>query len=308
MSALVPSEQLEFWARVGDETVTEVPVDLYIPPEALRVFLETFEGPLDLLLYLIRKQNLDILAINVAHITRQYMEYMELMQELEIGLAGEYLVMAALLTEIKSRSLLPRSHNTEDEDDEDPRAQLIRRLQEYEQLKEAAEKLDQLPRQERDIFPAQVLVPEYESYRPPPEVDLNEVMVAMALILKRVDRQAHHHIEMEPLSTRERMAQILELLSEQQYMLFERLFKVEEGRLGVVVTFLALMELVKSHLVDLVQTEPFSPIYVRARTLQPDQGDGSDDDWQDEVAAEFESESPYELDGEYVNKEVADEG
>lgn len=308
MSALASSEQLEFWARVGTETVTEAPVDLYIPPEALRVFLETFEGPLDLLLYLIRKQNLDILAINVADITRQYMEYMELMQELEIGLAGEYLVMAALLTEIKSRSLLPRSQHADEEDDEDPRAQLIRKLQEYEQLKEAAEKLDQLPRQERDIFPAQVLVPEYETYRPPPEVDLNEVMVAMALILKRVDRQAHHHIEMEPLSTRERMAQILELLSEQQYMLFERLFKAEEGRLGVVVTFLALMELVKSHLVDLVQTEPFSPIHVRARTLQADGEEGTDDDWQEEVAAELESESPYELDDEYAKKEVTDEG
>lgn len=304
----MPSEQLEFWARVGDETVTEAPVDLYIPPEALRVFLETFEGPLDLLLYLIRKQNLDILAINVADITRQYMEYMELMQELEIGLAGEYLVMAALLTEIKSRSLLPRSHNTDEDEDEDPRAQLIRKLQEYEQLKEAAEKLDQLPRQERDIFPVQVLVPEYERYRPPPEVDLNEVMVAMALILKRVDRQAHHHIEMEPLSTRERMAQILEQLSELHYMRFEQLFHVEEGRLGVVVTFLALMELVKSHLVDLVQTEPFSVIHVRARTLQAEPDEGSEEDWQDEVDAGLEQESPYEIEEDEGYEGVVDEG
>lgn len=267
MSAAAGPDQLEFWARIGEETVTEPPQDLYIPPEALRVFLEAFEGPLDLLLYLIRRQNLDILTINVAEITRQYMEYVDLMRELHIELAGEYLVMAALLAEIKSRSLLPRNRSDDDEDDEDPRAQLIRRLQEYEQLKQASEKLDELPRLNRDLFPVCAGTPEFESYRPPPEVDLQEVLVAMAEVVQRMDRQAHHHIEMETLSTRERMGQILEKLQGPDYYPFEQLFDPEEGKTGVVVTFLATLELVKSKMVELIQNEPFSPIYVRLKVM-----------------------------------------
>jgi segregation and condensation protein A len=283
MSIALQPEQLDFWARIGDETVTEPPQDLYIPPEALRIFLETFEGPLDLLLYLIRRQNLDILSINVAEITRQYIEYVDLMQDLQIELAGEYLVMAALLAEIKSRSLLPR-HNVEGEDEEDdPRAQLIRRLQEYEQLKEASEKLDELPRQQRDIHQTQVETPDYEVYRPPPEVDLQEVLVAMALVLQRVEMQAHHHIAMEPLSTRERMSQILEQLQGPDFYPFESLLHVDEGRMGVVVSFLALMELVKSKLVELVQNEPFSPIHVRLRMLPVEEEFADDEFNEDEL-------------------------
>ena len=268
MSIAVAPESVDFWARIGDETVTELPQDLYIPPEALRVFLEAFEGPLDLLLYLIRRQNLDILSVNVAEITRQYMDYVDLMRELEIELAGEYLVMAALLAEIKSRSLLPRQHLQTDEDD-DPKATLLRRLLEYEQLKDASEKLDALPRLERDIIPVQLAPPEYEVYRTPPEIDLQEVLVAMAQIVQRSDLQSHHHIELEPLSTRERMSQILDILREDRFYPFESLFSVEEGRMGVVVTFLAVMELIKAHSIELVQNEPFSPIHVRPRIRPP---------------------------------------
>ncbi|WP_028301322.1 segregation and condensation protein A [Oceanospirillum beijerinckii] len=295
MSVAVQPEQLEFWARIGDETVTEPPQDLYIPPEALRVFLEAFEGPLDLLLYLIRRQNLDILSVNVAEITRQYIEYVDLMRELQIELAGEYLVMAALLAEIKSRSLLPRHQESDEDDEEDPRAQLIRRLQEYEQLKEASEKLDELPRWQRDIYPSQVQTPDYEVYRPPPEVDLHEVLVAMAHVLQRTDMQAHHQIEMEPLSTRERMSQILERLQGPDFYPFESLFAPEEGRAGVVVTFLATLELVKSKLVELVQNEPFSPIHVRRRLVPVEEGELIEDedllDDTDQVGEELNDEA-----------------
>lgn len=288
MSSVATPEQLEFWARVGEETLTEPPQDLYIPPEALRVFLEAFEGPLDLLLYLIRRQNLDILSINVAEITRQYMEYVDLMRELQIELAGEYLVMAALLAEIKSRSLLPRNQGGDEEDEEDPRAQLIRRLQEYEQLKEASEKLDELPRLHRELFPVQAGTPEFEAYRPPPDVDLQEVLIAMAEVVQRMDRQAHHHIEMETLSTRERMSQILEQLQGPDYYPFESLFAPDEGRTGVVVTFLATLELVKSKLIELVQLEPFSPIHVRLKSVQ---SVSPDDEFTDEQEVDHDDES-----------------
>lgn len=264
---MLESEQLDFWARIGSETVTELPQDLYIPPEALRVFLEAFEGPLDLLLYLIRRQNLDILSVNVAEITRQYMEYVDLMRELNISLAGEYLVMAALLAEIKSRSLLPRQPVDVDGDEEDPRATLLRRLQEYEQLKEASEKLDALPRVERDVTPIQLTPPEFEVYRAPPEVDLQEILIAMAKVVQRAELQTHHHIALEPLSTRERMSQILEALTEDRFYPFDHLFTFDEGRMGVVVTFLAMMELIKAGSIELVQNEPFSPIHVRSRIL-----------------------------------------
>ena len=265
MSVAADPEQLDFWARIGDETVTEPPQDLYIPPEALRVFLEAFEGPLDLLLYLIRRQNLDILSVNVAEITRQYMEYVDLMRELQIELAGEYLVMAALLAEIKSRTLLPRQHSEAYDEEDDPTATLLRRLQEYEQLKDASEKLDALPRVERDLVPVQLAPPEFEVYRAPPEVDLQEILLAMARVVQQSELQSHHHIELEPLSTRERMSQILDQLSEDRFYPFESLFRPEEGRMGVVVTFLAIMELIKSRSVELVQNEPFSPIHVRSR-------------------------------------------
>ncbi|MBE0507225.1 MAG: segregation/condensation protein A [Marinospirillum sp.] len=260
---------MDLLAKVGGQPFTVQPEDLFIPPEALRVFLEAFEGPLDLLLYLIRKHNLDILTVNVAEITRQYINYLDLMQELQIELAGEYLVMAALLAEIKSRSLLPRAPGTEDEDDdEDPRAQLIRRLLEYEQFKTAAERLDALPREERDLFPLLPELPELQSRVQHPDVDLQEVLLAFARLLKKSDLLAHHQISREPLSTRERMSQVLEYLKQAQgYLTFENLFDLTEGRPGMVVTFMALLELVKEQLVELVQTQLFAMIHVRLRVL-----------------------------------------
>lgn len=272
-------QQLDLLAKVAGEPFTAMPEDLFIPPEALRVFLEAFEGPLDLLLYLIRKHNLDILTVNVAAITHQYLSYLDLMQELQIELAGEYLVMASLLAEIKSRSLLPRAPGQEDEEDEeDPRAQLIRRLLEYEQFKTAAERLDQLPRVDRDLYPACSALPELERVIRHPDVDLQEVLVAFALLLKKAELLAHHQIAREPLSTRERMSQVLEQLEQAEgYQAFDSLFDLTEGKAGMVVTFMALLELVKEQLVELVQTQLFAMIHVRLRQMQADAERGGTD-------------------------------
>ncbi len=263
---LAPADdpQLLVVARISGQPVTELPRDLYIPPEALEVFLEAFEGPLDLLLYLIKRQNLDILEIDVAEMTRQYMEYVEIMKAVRLELAAEYLVMAATLAEIKSRCLLPRSAEAEEEE-EDPRAELIRRLQEYERFKKAAEDLDALPRMERDLFMAEARGPELRGERPPPQVDLQEVLLAFAEVMRRAKLHEHHHVQREKLSTRERMSQILERVRADEYIPFAGLFRVEEGRMGVVVTFMAIMELVKETLLDLVQNEVFGPIHVKAR-------------------------------------------
>lgn len=251
-------------AMVQGEAVTELPKDLYIPPDALRVFLETFSGPLDLLLYLIRRQNLDILEIKVAEITRQYMQYIELMSALQLELAGEYLVMAAMLAEIKSRMLLPKPVS-DDEDDTDPRAELVRRLQEYEQFKTAGENVEAMPRLERDIFPIAIEPPDLVSERPQPTVELKELLVAFAEVLHRADMFARHAIHMEPLSVRERMTQLLSKLKNgTDFVPFSDFFTIEEGRSGVVVSFLAMMELVREGLVDIVQNEAFAPIYLRA--------------------------------------------
>jgi segregation and condensation protein A len=259
-------EQSEMpFAIVHGKSMTELPKDLYIPPDALEVILEAFEGPLDLLLYLIRRQNLDILDINVAEITRQYMRYIELMDAMQFELAAEYLLMAAMLAEIKSRVLLPRSSDAE-EDEEDPRAQLIRRLQEYERFKRAAENMDELPREGRDIFLGSAEPPEKESRRPDPPVDMKELLLALAEVLRRADMFESHQVERERLSTRERMSQVLEQLKGGQFMPFVTLFSVQEGRLGVVVTFLAVMELVKESLVELLQTDTYGPIHVKARS------------------------------------------
>ena len=250
-------------AVVDGEAVLELPTDLYIPPDALEVFLETFEGPLDLLLYLIRRRNLDILEISVAEITGQYMRYIELMQVLKLELAGEYLVMAATLASIKSRLLLPRRDDVEDE--EDPRSELIRRLQEYEQIKSAAEDISGLPRVERDIFPVQPDKPEPVRKRANPTVELKEVLVALADVLHRAEMYQHHAVQMEPLSVRERMSDVLTTLGERSdFVPFPDLFRAEEGRRGVVVTFLALTELIREGLIDFVQNKAFAPIYVRA--------------------------------------------
>lgn len=253
------------FAMVHGKAYTQLPQDLYIPPDALEVFLEAFEGPLDLLLYLIRRQNIDILDINVSEITTQYMAYVELMDATQFELAAEYLVMAAMLAEIKSRMLLPRSSVDEEEDD-DPRASLIRRLQEYERFKQAAQDVDALPRIGRNIFQASAVAPDRGLTRPDPDVELQELLLALSEVLRRADMFESHHVSKERLSTRERMAQILDKLAQNNFVPFVSLFTVEEGRLGVVVTFLAVMELIKEALVEIVQSESFGSIHVKART------------------------------------------
>ncbi len=253
------------FAIVQGQAFTELPKDLYIPPEALEVILEAFEGPLDLLLYLIRRQNIDILEINVSEITVQYMSYVDAMDAMHFELAAEYLVMAAMLAEIKSRMLLPRS-SEEEEDEEDPRAQLIRRLQEYERFKQAAEDIEEMPRMGRDVFVGSAQAPDRNLTRPEPEVDMKEVLMALSDVLRRADMFVSHHVEKEKLSTRERMTKVLDTLAHKQFMPFVNLFTVEEGRLGVVVTFLAVMELIKESLVEIIQSEDFGPIHVKART------------------------------------------
>ncbi len=256
-------DQLQL-ALVYGEALTEMPVDLYIPPDALEVILEAFEGPLDLLLYLIRKQNIDILDIPVAEITRQYMGYVELMKSVRLELAAEYLVMAAMLAEIKSRMLLPRSAEVEQEEG-DPRAELIRRLQEYERFKAAAEDLDGLPRLGRDIIVPRLEAPQAKVRKLLPQVSLEELLVSMAEVMRRNDLFESHQITRETLSTRERMGDVLERLKGGAFMPFVALFAADEGKLGVVVTFMAILELVKESLVELVQNEPFAPIHVRLR-------------------------------------------
>jgi segregation and condensation protein A len=250
-------------ATVRGEPLLKLPDDLYIPPDALEVFLDAFEGPLDLLLYLIRRQNLDILDIPIAEITRQYTGYIEMMKGLRLELAAEYLVMAAILAEIKSRMLLPRPEPAE-EDEEDPRAELIRRLQEYERFKQAAEDLDALPRLDRDVAQASAEVGDHKPIRVPPEVDLRELLLALRDVMTRAELFAQHHIQSEPLSVRERMSRIVQSLNDRRFARFEEMFDLAEGRLGVVVTFLALLELLREHLVDLVQQDLFGAIYLRA--------------------------------------------
>ncbi|MFQ5995076.1 MAG: segregation and condensation protein A [Acidiferrobacterales bacterium] len=249
-------------AVVRGEPLTEMPRDLYIPPDALEVFLETFEGPLDLLLYLIRKQNIDILDIPIAEVTRQYVAYIELMQLTEIELAGEYLVMAAMLAEIKSRMLLPRAG--EDEEEEDPRAELVRRLQEYERYREAAENLDSRPRIGRDIHTAFAEYNGKSVKRLQPNVSLYELLDAFKRVLERAELYRHHHVLRERLSVRERMAEILNRIRSEEFVRFDALFNVREGRLGVVVTFIAILELLKEALLVVVQAEAFAPIHIKA--------------------------------------------
>jgi segregation and condensation protein A len=253
------------FAIVMGQALTELPKDLYIPPQALAVILEAFEGPLDLLLYLIKRQNLDILEVDVSRITDQYMEYVDIMDAMQFELAGEYLLMAAMLAEIKSRMLLPRASELDD-DEEDPRAQLIRRLQEYERFKKAAEDIEELPRLERDTWVGSAKAPELNRTHPDPEVDMRELLLALGEVMRRADMFASHHVQREALSTRERMSQVLERVAGQQFVPFVSLFSVTEGRLGVVVTFLAMMELIKESLVEIVQTENFGPIHVKARS------------------------------------------
>lgn len=250
-------------ATVRGHAVTAMPKDLYIPPDAMEVFLEAFEGPLDLLLYLIKKENLDILDIPIAEVTRQYMEYVDIMTGVSLELAAEYLVMAAILAEIKSRMLLPRPEGIAQEE-EDPRAELIRRLQEYERFKKAAEDLDNLPRQGRDTFVASASTDDMVFEKPEPNVNLKELLSALKDVLRRAELHASHHIKLETLSVRERMTNILASLQGKDFTCFSSLFTIEEGRVGVVVTFLAMLELLKHNLIEFVQAAPFGPIHLKA--------------------------------------------
>lgn len=250
----------DYLALVAGQPLTELPQDLYIPPDALEIFLETFEGPLDLLLYLIKKQNLDILDIPIAAITKQYIEYVELMATIRLELAAEYLVMAATLAEIKSRMLLPRPAAHDEEDD--PRAELIRRLQEYEQIKLAAETFDKLPRNGREFMTITVDA-NITMSKPLPTVALHELLAAYKTVMQRASKFAHHHITREPLSIRERMTTILDRLQRQEFINFSQLFTVEEGKAGIVVAFIAILELLKAHLISIVQSQPLAPIHVK---------------------------------------------
>jgi len=261
----VPPQQQEMpLAMVRGQPLLQMPQDLYIPPDALEVILESFEGPLDLLLYLIRRQNLDILDIPIYAITCQYIDYINLMQELKLELAAEYLVMAAILAEIKSRMLLPRPADLEGAED-DPRADLIRRLQEYERFKKAAEDIDALPRQDRDFFPVSADPGERHITRVPPPVAMKELLLALHDVLKRADLFVQHNVQRETLSVRERMSQVLATLTDLEFHRFDSLFLVEEGRLGVVVTFLAILELAKESLLDILQDVALAPIYVKTK-------------------------------------------
>lgn len=254
------------FAVVEGTPLTQLPLDLYIPPDALEVILEAFEGPLDLLLYLIRKQNLNILDIKVSEITRQYMEYIDLMTDLQFELAAEYLVMAAVLAEIKSRMLLPRQAEEEIEED-DPRAELIRKLQEYERFKQAALDIDELQRLNRNFWQAMGDAPKMETEKPLPDVQLQDLLIELSRVLRRAENFGSHHVALEPLSTRERMSNILDRISlaGDQFVAFSSLFQIEEGRSGVIVTFIAVLELIKESLLEIVQSEPFAPIHVKSR-------------------------------------------
>ena len=248
-------------ATVQGKGVTALPEDLYVPPNALKILLDTFSGPLDFLLYLIRKQNLDILDIDVAKISQQYTSYIDLMDAMQIELAGDYLVMAAYLAELKSRMLLPRPE--EQEEEEDPRAELIRRLQEYQRFKNAAEKIDMLPRLDRDFYAAQAQLPEFALEIPLAEIPLEDLSFALSEVMRRVEQSKAHSINFEELSTRERMTQILDRMRSESFIEFTTLFIKEEGRMGVVVTFLAILELLKDSLIEIVQSEEFGPIHIK---------------------------------------------
>ena len=247
---------------VAGETLTSWPKDLYIPPDALEVILEAFSGPLDLLLYLIRKEDLDILDIPVAEITRQYMEYVEFMRQIQLDLASEYLVMAATLAEIKSRMLLPKPVDEED-DGEDPRAALVRRLQEYERFRNAAVNLDTRPRLERDLYLAYARVGDPKPQKVEANVAMTDLMDAMRRAMMAVERRRSLHVTREVLSVRDRMVQILDQVKSGQFARIEEFFSAEEGRMGLVVSFVAILELVRDGLLRLIQNEDLAPIYVQ---------------------------------------------
>ena len=251
-------------AIVAGQPLTELPTDLFIPPDALEVLLASFTGPLDLLLYLIRQQNIDIMDIPIAMITHQYMQYIDLMGERRLELAADYLVMAALLAEIKSRLLLPKHPLLQDAVEDDPRMELVRRLQAYEQFKQIALDIDKLPRYERDVFAVQVSTTNITLTTAQPDVTLSALVGAMANFFQRQERLTHHQITRELLSVRERMTLILHRLQQEKLLEFNQLLDVDEGRKGLVVTLLACLELARQSLVVLTQTAPFSRIHLQA--------------------------------------------
>lgn len=257
------TQEEDTWAKVNGTPYKDLPEDLYIPPDALEVFLETFEGPLDLLLYLIRRQNFSILDIPVAEITRQYMGYIEMMTEMRIELAAEYLLMAAILAEIKSRMLLPKPAEAI-QDEADPRAELIRRLHEYERFKLAAENINDLPQSGRDYFETSVDTSSIIVEKVYPDLSLKELLAAFQDVLRNTERLSNHHIQREPLSVRERMSSILSRLTEQTQVPFTGLFERREGRQGVVVSLLAILELAKERMIRIVQDEPLGDLWVYA--------------------------------------------
>lgn len=261
-SGVVKQSEMPF-AVVEGKPFTTMPTDLYIPPDALEVILEAFEGPLDLLLYLIRRQNLDILNIPIHAITKQYVEYIELMHQINFELAAEYLVMAAMLAEIKSRMLLPKTHDEEDTE-EDPRAELIRRLQEYERFKQAAEDIDELPRIGRDTWVAQAYLEKQTEHEDIIDINIQDLVMAFKEVMLRADLKVSHAIEREVLSVRDRMTAVLDRLLHHKTVSFHSLFKAEEGKQGALVTFLAVLELLKSHSIELLQQKPFAEIYLQS--------------------------------------------
>src|SRR5210317_497629 len=263
------------FAVVDGEPVTQLPQDLYIPPYALQVFLVAFEGPLDLLLYLIRRQNIDILDIPIAEITKQYVQYIESMTEMQLELAGEYLLMAAMLAEIKSRMLLPRPQK-EEEEEEDPRAELVRRLQEYERFKKAAQDISDLPRLERDTHVIVADAPERKVVEQLPDVTLKELLLAFHDVLKRAEMYSNLRLQREPLSVRQRMSEILTRIKASNFTGFAHLFDPEEGRMGVAVTFIAILELLRESVIEVVQSEEFAPLHVRAASTVHLVSDDSD--------------------------------
>lgn len=262
MSTINLSQSEAPFALVQGEPLTIIPQDLYIPPDALLVFLESFEGPLDFLLYLIKRQNIDILNIPIATVTAQYMEYIHLMEESELELIAEYLVMASMLAEIKSRLLLPRP--VEMDNEADPRAELVRRLQKYEQFKKAAEDLDTLDRLGRDVYLPNIELPTFQINMPLPEVSINDLLIAFCDVINRAEQFSNHHVEHDTLSVRERMVCVLEKISATRFISFCHLFNTKEGRMGVVVSFLAILELLRESLVELVQSKSYAPIYIKA--------------------------------------------
>ena len=262
-------EEVPHFARIYGEPMLQMPQDLYIPPDAMEVILDAFEGPLDLLLYLIRKHNLDILDIPMADLTKQYIGYVDLLRTSQLELAAEYLVMAAMLTEIKSRMLLPRPPKLEENSDEDPRAELVRRLLEYEQMKYAAHKLDELPHVGREITLVQVFLERVAEERLP-HVQVSDLQAAWEAVVARAKNTRHHRISRQELSVREHMTRVLRTLDNGQFVEFSELFNLEAGVPELVVTFLAILELAKERLIEITQQAVYAPIYVNRLESEAD--------------------------------------